>query len=141
MKTQFVILLGLGVVLACVMTRPRNGVKPAWAQQLKGWQKVFGVIALVATMLIILNPEFFALGLLGDTAFFDMFVLALSLQMHMFFVRACRACVVVLARAVRWVSIPSPRLSYLMAITALAMGEVATLIRKACRIVSSHAMA
>jgi hypothetical protein len=92
-------------------------------------------------MLIILNPEFLALGLLGDTAFFDMFVLALSLQMHMVVARACRACVTVLIRRVWWIGIPSPGLRYLLAVSALAIGNAATIVRKASRIFSSHAMA
>jgi hypothetical protein len=140
MQMQFIILLGLVLVSVWAMTRARNRVKPIWAQQLKGWQKIFGVIAIVAMVLIVLNPEFLALGLLGDTAFFDLFVLALSLQMHTFVVRGCRACLDVVAR-VRWKWIPSPGWLYILTIWTFVIGNLAPVIRKASRLFSSHVMA
>jgi hypothetical protein len=41
------------------------------------------VIAVFLVLLMAMNPEFLALGFLGDAAFFDIMVLALSLQMNM----------------------------------------------------------
>jgi hypothetical protein len=55
--------------LASLSARP-NRIKPAWSQQLKGWQKLFGLVGVILAVLIIINPELLALGLLGDTAFF-----------------------------------------------------------------------
>src|SRR5262245_54902506 len=52
-----------------------------------------------------------------------MFVLTLSLQMHLFACRAWRRCVNVLARGVQWVGIPSPGLRYLLAVSAPAIGN------------------
>ena len=46
------------------------------------WQKTFGVAGLVLAVFIVMNPEFLAFGFLGDAAFFDALVLALSLQLH-----------------------------------------------------------
>lgn len=63
-------------IVAVAFTRARS-------QPLLGWQKLFGAIAVVSVILILLQPEFLALGLFSDTAFFDMLVLAMSLQMHM----------------------------------------------------------
>ena len=125
MQNLTIILLGL-VVFAYASTRSQDKTKPSRFQHLKGWQKIFGVLAVILTLLIILNPELLALGLLGDTAFFDMLVLALSLQMHMFVARAFRRCVAVLSRGVRWLGIPSPGLCYLLAVvTPLIAGAVA----------------
>ena len=90
---------------------------------MKGWQKLFGVLALVLTVLILLNPDFLALGLLGDTAFFDIFVLALSLQLHTYATQVCRWFVTVVSRGIRWVGIPSPILCYLFAFSSLAIGS------------------
>ena len=50
-------------------------------EHLTGWQKLFGLIAVLLAVLILLNPDFLALGLLGDTTFFDVLVMGLSLQM------------------------------------------------------------
>ena len=55
-----------------------------------GWQKLFGLIAVLLAVLILLNPDFLALGLLGDTTFFDLLVMGLSLQMLAFIQPAWR---------------------------------------------------
>jgi uncharacterized membrane protein YkgB len=137
MQTRLILLLGLAAVLACAMTCARGRTKPAWSQHLKGWQKVFGAIAVVLTLLVILNPEFLALGLLGDTAFFDMLVLALSLQMHLFAARALRSCMSVLTSGMRWMGIPSPGLRYLLALWALAIGSAVSTFQKVVHRISS----
>ncbi len=90
MQTTRLILFGLAL-LAFGLTRTRS-------QPLRGWQKLFGVIAVVFATLMLLQPEFLALGLLGDTAFFDLLVLALGLQMHSFFSCAVRSTAFVLGR-------------------------------------------
>jgi hypothetical protein len=97
----------------------------------KGWQKVLGVVAAIMALLIVLNPEFLALGILGDTAFFDLIVLALSLQMHMLVAGAFRACVRALVRVVRGLGIPSPGLSYLVAVATLTVGSVVGALQRA----------
>jgi len=62
--------------------------KVSASQSLKRWGPVFGLIALVAAFVILLNPELIALGLVGDTAFFDFLVLAISFQMQGWVTRA-----------------------------------------------------
>ena len=141
MQTQHIILFVTVMMLVIAFNQSPARAKPRWWQHLKGWQKVIGLVAFVGVLLIMINPEFLALGLLGDTAFFDMLVLALSLQMHTFVIRTFRWCVTVLARGVRYVGIPSPGLRYLLAISTLAIGNAAAIVRKAPRIFSSHAMA
>ncbi len=129
MQTKIIILLGLGIVAAGFI-RGTHRRKPAWAQHMKGWQWFFGMIGVVLTVLIIFNPELVALGLLGDSAFFDMLVLALGLQMHMFAVQTCRRCVTVLAKGGRWLRIPSPGLSYLLAISMVVIESAVSTFQK-----------
>jgi hypothetical protein len=80
--------------------------------------------------LIVINPEFLAFGLIGDTAFLDLLVLALSLQMQMFADRLWRQVRTVLMRGVRWVRIPSPGLSYLLTVSTLAITSAVSTIQK-----------
>ena len=130
MQTQLILLVGLAVILAGVLHPAPGRMKPAWLQPLNGWQPVFGLVAFLLVVLVMLNPEFLALGLLGDTAFFDMLVLALTLQMHLSVVRACRRCVTGLTKVVRYVAIPSPGLRYLLGSSTLLIGSLVTFIQK-----------
>ena len=125
MNTTAILLLAL-ILLACAVRRsPR--IEPVWSQHRKGGQKVFTLAAFIMALLIVMNPEFLALGLLGDTAFFDMLVLALSLQMHMFALRAFRRCFDALRRALRWMGIPSLGLRYLVAVvTPIVASAIST---------------
>jgi hypothetical protein len=75
------IVLGLAI-LAWVFTRLPDNTKLAWSTRLNAWHALVGVIAVVLAFLILLNPEFLALGLLGDTAFFDLLVLLIGLQIR-----------------------------------------------------------
>ena len=122
-----IIIIALGLaILAYASTRGPNKSKPSRFEHLRGWQKIFGILAVLLTLLIILNPEFLALGLLGDTAFFDVLVLALSLQLHLLAARAFRLGVHGLSRGVRWLAIPSPGLRYLLfLLTPIVAGAVA----------------
>jgi hypothetical protein len=129
MQTTPLLLLGLAIIV-CLLRRSRLRIEPIWSH-LKGWHKVLGLIAFVLTLLIILNPELLPLGLLGDTAFFDMLVFALSLQMHRYVTQAFRWCAAVLPKAARRVGIPSPGFSYLLAMSALAIGSAVSTIQKA----------
>ena len=56
--------------------------KPAWIHRLDWWQVLIGLVATVAALLIVMNPEFLALGILGDSAFFDLLVFAIGLQLQ-----------------------------------------------------------
>jgi len=142
MQTHTIALAGVVILFACTLRRQRGEAKPAWSEHLRGWQKLFGVIAVVGVLLIMLNPEFLALGLLGDTAFFDILVFALSVQMHTYFVRMFYACVDRVKRVVKWLGIPSPGFIYLRGTLAVAADRVVGAAQKAAhRIVSGDAMA
>lgn len=106
-------------LLACAFTRSGR----ARPTRLKGWQKILGLAAVIVTTVILINPEFLALGLLGDTAFLDVMVLAASLQMHTFVAGTFRGGIAVLCKGLRWIGIPSPCLLYLVAtMTPLVAG-------------------
>jgi hypothetical protein len=131
METKFIFLLGLAVVVACAMNRAQGRSKPAWSQHLKGWQRVFGAVAVFLALLVILNPEFLALGLLGDTAFFDLLVLSLGLQMHTLAARAFRACANAWSKWFGWLVIPSPGLRYVVAVSTVVIASVVSAFQKA----------
>ena len=80
------IIFGLAL-FAFALTRVPDKYKPTWAQRLSSWQALIGVVAIIAAILIVMNPEFYALGVLGDSAFFDLLVLAIGVQMQVIFSR------------------------------------------------------
>jgi len=136
MKRVSIILLGLAI-LAYASTRSPGKTKSSRFLHLNGWQKIFGILAIILTLLIILSPEFLALGLIGDTAFFDLMVLALSLQMHLFATRSFRSFVDVASKGVRRIGIPSPGLRYLLfVLTPVITAAVAAFQKAMHRILS-----
>ena len=56
--------------------------KPTWIYRLSWWQVLIGLVATIAALLIVMNPEFLALGILGDSTFFDLLVLAIGVQLQ-----------------------------------------------------------
>ena len=105
--------------------------KLKWFRQLSGSQKIFGVVAFAMVLLIFLNPEFLALGFLGDTALFDMLVLAISLQLHTHVIRIGRGVIASLDRARRWAGIPSVGLRYEWAVWTALIASVVSVLQKA----------
>src|SRR5262245_48115031 len=82
------------------------------ARELKWWKRPAVWLAILIAVLILATPEFSALGLLGDSAFFDLLVLLISLQLRAALVQARCSWVALLRGAVRWLR--SPRMSYLL---------------------------
>jgi hypothetical protein len=130
MQKVTIILLGIAL-LVYTLKRAPNPAKPIRFPHLRGWQKIFGVLAAVATLLIILNPEFLALGLIGDTAFLEMFIFALSLQMHHQVARFFHNSVDLMSRGMRRLGTLSPGLCYLLAILMPAVAGLVTAFQKA----------
>jgi hypothetical protein len=64
------------------LTRMPDKYKPTWTHHLNSWKALIGLVAVIAAILIVMNPEFYALGILGDSTFFDILVLAISLQLQ-----------------------------------------------------------
>jgi hypothetical protein len=75
------IIFGLAL-FAFVLTFLPDKYRPTWMHRLTWWQVLIGLVAVVAATLIVMNPEFYALGILGDSTFFDLLVLAISLQLQ-----------------------------------------------------------
>jgi hypothetical protein len=122
-QKRIIILLGV-VIFAIAFIRAKGKTKSPLFSHLKGWQKLFGVLAIIATLLIVMNPEFIALGILGDTTFFEILILALSLQMHAYAIGVFRSGIEWFSRTRRWLGIPSPGLRFALAIVmpTLAIG-------------------
>jgi len=129
MTTTNMILIGLAILACAVARAPKKG-KPAWSQHLQGWQKIFGVVAVVLTVLILINPELLALGLLGDTAFFDLLVLAMSLQLQSVAVRAWGFLREGISRTMRFMLWRLSVCSSLMILVFAPVGEMVTAIQK-----------
>jgi len=81
MSRSTVIIFG-AALLAYAFTRLPEKYRPAWARRFTPWQVLLGVVGIVMAVAIVLNPEILALGILGDTAFFDLLVLAIGLQLQ-----------------------------------------------------------
>lgn len=97
-------------LLAYAFTRMPQGGQPTWSYRFNWSQKLLGVVAFVVAVLILLNPEFLALGLFGDAAFFDFLVLLISLQLQTAGARVWHRIAGVFSRIIKW--IVTPRLSY-----------------------------
>jgi uncharacterized membrane protein YkgB len=123
------IVLGLAI-LACVFARLPDNTKQAWSVRLNAWHALIGVIAVILAFLILLNPEFLALGLLGDTAFFDLLVLLIGLQLRTVGAQAwdcaSRALSRILSRILCW-----PSLTYLLVLSIFTVvGDVVSTAQK-----------
>jgi hypothetical protein len=130
------ILLGLAI-LAYALTRVLDRIKPAGSQPLKWWQKLAGGVAVILAILIVINPEFLVLGLLGDAAFFDALVLLFSLQLQTVGARVWHCIGPMLSRTMRWVMTPSPGMYYLLTVSAVAIGGIVSTVQKVVHRISS----
>jgi hypothetical protein len=136
MKQIIFVLLALAMLAFASKRATRQG-KLKWFQQLNGSQKIFGVVAFLLVLLILLNPEFLALGFLGDTALFDMLVLAISLQLHTYVIRAGRGFITAFTQGMKWMGIPSLGLRYEWAVLTSVIGIAVSYLQKiAHRIIS-----
>jgi uncharacterized membrane protein YkgB len=130
MQTTIILLASLALA-ACAIKQAKERPKPAHLQGLKGWQTVLGIVAVVLALLIVLNPEFMALGLLGDTTFFDLLVLALSLQLQAHVVRAWHSASGLFIKGLRWMTTPSLGTSYLLGMSTLVLASTVAAMQKA----------
>jgi uncharacterized membrane protein YkgB len=104
MQMTPVIVFGLAF-LAYALTWVPDQYKPVWSRRLDAWQTLIGLVAVVAAILIVMNPEFYALGLLGDSAFFDLLVLAISFQLQMVGSQAWRHVVAAFSAIKRFITL------------------------------------
>ena len=136
MTQTHLILIALAIV-ACACFRPQVSRRPARAVRFRGWQKVLSVVAFIAALLIAINPEFLALGLLGDAAFFDALVVLLTLQLHHGGIRVGSYLRAIFAKAMRYF-VPSLRMNFWLALMIFApLGELLAAVHKAVHRISS----
>jgi hypothetical protein len=135
MQTNFLILVGLIMVVVLTGKSQANKNRPQWAEHLRGWQVIFAVAAFVAALLVMLNPELLALGLLGDSAFFDLLILAFGLQFRNVVFLAWGSVHHVLMR-VRSAMARSWQRDYVMVVVSLA--PIGTAALAACKVVAKH---
>ena len=124
MREKIIILACLALMAFAFIRRSRR-----WFEHLSGWQKLFGVIAVLLAVLILINPDFLALGLMGDATFFDVFVMALSIQMLVMVQWAGRGFGKALFRGVRWIG-GSPGLRWFLAASSFAFASAISLAQK-----------
>ena len=135
MRKATVILLILALAVAAPARLKRS--KPAWFRNLKGWHKILGLVAVLLAVGVILNPDLLALGLLGDSAFFDMLILALSVQMLVAVQWAWHNLRAGCVKSIRWFGIPSPGFRYLMCVSTLAIVSATAAVQKVVHRISS----
>ena len=97
------IIFGLALFVFTMTFLP-DKYRPRWIHSLNSWQVLIGLVAVIAATLIVMTPEFYALGILGDSAFFDLLVLAISLQLHMIGSRIWRYVVMGFTPIMRFMS-------------------------------------
>lgn len=129
MQKKIVILICFAFAAGLFVRRSARAGR-SWLPHLKGWQKLCGVIALLLALLILLNPDFLLLGLLGDTTFFDILVLALSVQMFTYSQWAWRWLRNRVVRSWRWLGIPSFCFRYQIYLSAAAVEGIISHARK-----------
>jgi hypothetical protein len=74
------LIFGLALLVFALNLVPSKFRHP-WIQRLTSWKLLIGLVAVIVATVIVMTPEFYALGILGDSAFFDLLVLAISFQL------------------------------------------------------------
>jgi len=108
----------VAALVAYAFSRFSNRLAVRSREDLKWWQWPVLLVAVIIALLIVVTPEFFALGFLGDAAFFDLLVLLTTLQLHCLGVHARTWLADLVSRAVFWVM--TPRMSYLLVLSVWA---------------------
>jgi hypothetical protein len=81
MQISPIIIYGLALFIFALAFLP-DKYRPSWIHRLTSWQVLIGLVAVIIATVIVMTPEFYALGILGDSAFFDLLVLAISFQLR-----------------------------------------------------------
>jgi hypothetical protein len=128
MQMTFVIVFAFAIVASAYTQRPsaKNVEQFAWLK------KLTMILATIMAILIVINPEFYALGLLGDTAFFDLLVVALSLQLQNVLKLSLHRIHAGVAGFISWLMTPRPTFQMLLLIFA-PIGTIVCMIQKMAR--------
>jgi hypothetical protein len=129
MNSTIILAMAFALIAGASLRSPHRR-KLKWLQHLSGSRKFFGIVAFLIVLLMLLNPEFLALGLLGDTAFIDMLVLAIGLQLHTYFFSGCRSFATALRKGISWAGIPSPGLCYSIAVATVLIESAISILQK-----------
>jgi hypothetical protein len=137
MQTKLTILLW-AALLGYVINRGSDRLKAVPHQHRTWWQRPLVLLALLVALLIVSTPEFFALGLIGDSTFFDLLVLLISLEFQGFGGQARCWLAGLMSKVTAWVM--RPRMSYLLVLSIwMVLVDLATCIGAAWHRLSSGA--
>jgi hypothetical protein len=101
------------LTLFLVMWQRRRAHDPGPSRlPLQGWGKVFGVIAFVLVVLMMMNPDFLAFGFAMDAAYFDLLVLLLSIQLQSLGSQSWRFIAIACAKTVSFITCYLKRLAF-----------------------------
>ncbi len=135
MHTILALVLGV-ITIGYAFGRVLDKTNPRAAQRLELWQKSVGLAAFILAVVIVITPEFAALGLLGDATFFDLLVLLVSLQLQSVAVQARWWLAGFVKRVMWWMM--TPRMSYLLVLSVwVAIAGLVSHIAGAFRRISS----
>jgi hypothetical protein len=122
-------------VFICGLTRLPDKYRPPWIKRPASWPSLLSLAPVIAALLIVMNPEFYPLGILGDLAFFDILVLGISLQIQITSAGIgsyVAAGLSEIMRLARW------RLSVTCSALLLTCDEAASVIQRAAQWISSR---
>jgi hypothetical protein len=125
MNLSPITIIGFALLLLALASVP-DQYKPDWFSRLTWWQVLIGLIATFAAFVIIMSPEFYALGLLGDSTFFDLLALAIGLQLQIFLSRSTVYLAAAGAKIIRFLRRRYAVVSVLLALTAAGIFSVIT---------------
>ena len=136
MNTTLILFLSLACIAAALARRTKD-LGSGSIKEFSGRQKLIGLIAVILACLILLSPEFAALGLLGDASFFDLLVLALSAQLLGYAQWVWRGFSGVAVGVIRRFMVLSPVERYMVTILVVASGIAFTWVQKVVQRVMS----
>ena len=87
MPTTSTMIFGIAL-FACALVWMPDKYRPKWLARPSGGQLLLGLLAMTIATVIVMTPEFYALGILGDSMFFDLLVLFIGFQLQSVFARA-----------------------------------------------------
>lgn len=74
-------MIGLSLLIVAWAFVP-DKYRPQWMLRVSWWKMLIGLMATIGALLIVMNPELLALGILGDSTLFDLLVLAVGIQLQ-----------------------------------------------------------
>jgi hypothetical protein len=107
------------VILAHAVARLTDRIGPTPWRRLPVGQKIVAVAAILIALFILSNPEYLAFGLLGDSAFVDLLVLLLGIQLQFLGAQGRAWLAESLSRLIHWMITPRP--SYLLVLATFML--------------------